>query len=97
MGLGGSPQRYQQLRRQRHPRRDADRDLRGLVGNARDLSHFCFGSPGLGVLLRLEGADALPTAALGDSDTARVGQWVLAVGSPIGIDQTPGAAVSGCR
>jgi serine protease Do len=47
--------------------------------------------------LRLEGADALPTAALGDSDTARVGQWVLAVGSPIGIDQTPGAAVSGCR
>jgi S1-C subfamily serine protease len=39
-------------------------------------------------LLRLEGADALPTAALGDSDTARVGQWVLAVGSPFGLDQT---------
>jgi S1-C subfamily serine protease len=39
-------------------------------------------------LLRLEGADSLPTAALGDSDTARVGQWVLAIGSPFGLDQT---------
>jgi serine protease Do len=30
----------------------------------------------------------LPTAALGDSDKARVGQWVLAIGSPFGLNQT---------
>ena len=39
-------------------------------------------------VLRLEGADALPTAVLGDSDGVRVGQWVLAIGSPFGLNQT---------
>jgi S1-C subfamily serine protease len=39
-------------------------------------------------ILRLDGVDSLPTAVLGDSDTARVGQWVLAIGSPFGLNQT---------
>ncbi|OAI51383.1 serine endoprotease [Planctomycetaceae bacterium SCGC AG-212-F19] len=39
-------------------------------------------------LLRLEGGGDLPTAPLGNSDQARVGQWVLAVGSPFGLNQT---------
>jgi S1-C subfamily serine protease len=39
-------------------------------------------------LLRLEGVDNAPTAVLGDSDTVRVGQWVLAIGSPFGLNQT---------
>jgi S1-C subfamily serine protease len=39
-------------------------------------------------LLRLEGLDAAPTAVLGDSDGVRVGQWVLAFGSPFGLNQT---------
>jgi S1-C subfamily serine protease len=39
-------------------------------------------------LLRLDGVDNLPTATLGDSDTVRVGQWVLALGSPFGLNQT---------
>jgi S1-C subfamily serine protease len=39
-------------------------------------------------LLRMEGADNQPAATLGDSDTARVGQWVLAFGSPFGLNQT---------
>jgi S1-C subfamily serine protease len=38
-------------------------------------------------VMKLE-ADGLPTAALGDSDTVRVGQWVLAIGSPFGLNQT---------
>ncbi len=38
-------------------------------------------------VLKLD-ADNLPAAALGDSDSARVGQWVLAVGSPFGLNQT---------
>ncbi len=39
-------------------------------------------------LLRLEGAENLPVASLGDSDTMRVGHWVLAFGSPFGLNQT---------
>jgi serine protease Do len=39
-------------------------------------------------LLRLGDVERLVTAPLGDSDRARVGQWVLAIGSPFGLDQT---------
>jgi serine protease Do len=38
-------------------------------------------------LLRLDD-DTLPTLAPGNSDAARVGQWVLAFGSPFGLNQT---------
>lgn len=33
-------------------------------------------------------ATGLPTAELGDSDTAGVGQWVLAIGNPLGYEGT---------
>ena len=33
-------------------------------------------------------ADLLPAAELGDSDSLEVGDWVLAVGSPFGLEQT---------
>lgn len=39
-------------------------------------------------VLLLDTADNLPTARLGDSDQMRVGQWVLAIGSPFGLNQT---------
>ncbi len=39
-------------------------------------------------LLSLDGAVNLPTAVLGNSDNARVGRWVLAIGSPFGLNQT---------
>jgi S1-C subfamily serine protease len=39
-------------------------------------------------VLRLDGVDDLPVAALGNSDQMRVGQWVLAIGSPFGLNQT---------
>ncbi len=37
--------------------------------------------------LKLE-SDDLPAISLGDSDRSRVGQWVLAFGSPFGLNQT---------
>jgi S1-C subfamily serine protease len=39
-------------------------------------------------VLRLDAVDNLPSATFGDSDRARVGQWVLAIGSPFGLNQT---------
>src|SRR5207248_2083171 len=35
----------------------------------------------------------LPAVALGDSDDAQVGDWVLAVGSPFGLEQTVTAGI----
>jgi serine protease Do len=39
-------------------------------------------------VLGLDSQAVLPVAPLGDSDKARVGQWVLAFGSPFGLNQT---------
>ncbi|MDT7540669.1 MAG: serine protease Do [Acidobacteriota bacterium] len=39
----------------------------------------------------------LPTVKLGDSDSAQVGDWVLAVGSPFGLDQTVTAGIISTR
>jgi serine protease Do len=38
-------------------------------------------------VVRIEGRD-LPVAALGDSDGLQVGQWVLAIGNPFGLEHT---------
>lgn len=34
------------------------------------------------------GKDALPTATLGDSEQVQVGDWAIAVGNPLGLDNT---------
>lgn len=39
-------------------------------------------------LLKVTADHPLPSARLGDSSTVRVGQWVLAVGNPFGLDRT---------
>jgi S1-C subfamily serine protease len=39
-------------------------------------------------VLRLDNAGTVAAAPLGDSDRVRVGQWVLAFGSPFGLNQT---------
>jgi serine protease Do len=39
-------------------------------------------------LIRVEGKNSLPIARFGDSATLRVGEEVVAIGNPIGLDQT---------
>ena len=40
-------------------------------------------------VLKIEApSDSLPVAALGNSDTLRVGQWAIAIGNPFGLDRT---------
>src|SRR5262245_5955051 len=39
-------------------------------------------------LLVLDHVTSLPTATLGNSDHAKVGRWVLAIGSPFGLNQS---------
>jgi serine protease Do len=44
-------------------------------------------------LIRLENAKELPALALGDSDAIKVGEWVIAVGSPFGLEHTVTAGI----
>lgn len=44
-------------------------------------------------VLKVTGGDHLVPAELGDSDALRVGEWVLAVGNPFGLDQTVTAGI----
>jgi serine protease Do len=44
-------------------------------------------------LLKIDGAGPLPHARWGDSDAARVGDWVLAIGNPFGLDNTVSSGI----
>ena len=44
-------------------------------------------------VLKIEASKDLPTVTLGDSNAAQVGDWVLAMGSPFGLDQTVTAGI----
>ena len=44
-------------------------------------------------VLKIEAPRDLPTVTLGDSNAAQVGDWVLAMGSPFGLDQTVTAGI----
>jgi serine protease Do len=44
-------------------------------------------------VLKIEAPRDLPTLKLGDSNASEVGDWVLAIGSPFGLDQTVTAGI----
>ncbi len=44
-------------------------------------------------LLKIESETPLPIVQIGDSDNVKVGQWVAAVGSPYGLDQSVTAGI----
>ena len=44
-------------------------------------------------VIKIEAGKQLPAAKLGDSDAANVGDWVLAIGSPFGLEQTVTAGI----
>ncbi len=44
-------------------------------------------------VIRIEGGGNLPSAKLGDSDQLRIGDWVIAIGSPFELDQTVSAGI----
>jgi len=39
-------------------------------------------------VIKIEPSGKLPSAPLGDSDKIKVGEWVIAIGSPFGLEQT---------
>ncbi|MHB8910528.1 MAG: DegQ family serine endoprotease [Syntrophales bacterium] len=44
-------------------------------------------------LIKVKSTDSLPVAETGDSDKLRVGDWVLAIGNPFGLEQTVTAGI----
>ena len=48
-------------------------------------------------ILSIDSAQPLPTATLGNSDTAKVGRWVLAIGSPFGLNQSVSHGIISAR
>jgi serine protease Do len=44
-------------------------------------------------VIKIDAHKSLPTAKLGNSDSLQVGDWVLAVGSPFGLEQTVTAGI----
>jgi serine protease Do len=44
-------------------------------------------------LLQIEAEGALPVAPLGNSDNVQIGEWVIAIGNPFGLDHTVTAGI----
>ena len=44
-------------------------------------------------LIKVEAEGQLPTTSLGDSDDLKVGEWVMAIGNPFGLEQTVTAGI----
>ncbi len=48
-------------------------------------------------LIKVDNGGPLPVVAFGDSDAARVGDWVVAIGTPFGLDQTVTVGIISAR
>lgn len=44
-------------------------------------------------ILKIKSNDSFPSAELGDSDNLKIGEWVIAIGSPFGLEQTVTAGI----
>ncbi|MDI6742615.1 MAG: DegQ family serine endoprotease [Smithella sp.] len=44
-------------------------------------------------LIKIKPENGLPTVEIGDSDSLKVGEWVLAIGNPFGLEQTVTAGI----
>ncbi len=72
---------------------DAERVTVTLTDHRAFKARVIGGDPSTDVaVIKIEGAN-LPTAVLGDDSTARVGDWVVAVGNPLGLDFTVTAGI----
>jgi serine protease Do len=72
---------------------DADRVTVTLLDNRQFNAKVVGRDPTTDVALIKVDAKDLPTVALGDDKNARVGQWVVAIGNPLGLDFTVTAGI----
>ena len=76
---------------------DADRVTVRLLDNRTFTAKVIGRDPTTDVaVIKVEAGD-LPTVALGDDASARVGQWVVAIGNPLGLDFTVTAGIVSAR
>ncbi|HEX2719199.1 MAG TPA: Do family serine endopeptidase [Gemmatimonadaceae bacterium] len=72
---------------------DADRVTAKLTDGREFVAKVVGRDPSTDIaLIKIDGSN-LPTAALGDDATTRVGEWVLAIGNPLGLDFTVTAGI----
>ncbi|MDR2744079.1 MAG: DegQ family serine endoprotease [Desulfovibrio sp.] len=69
--------------------------LNSGVGSGENLSAKLIGSDEESdlALLKVDTQKALPYLAFGDSDTLKVGEWLLAIGNPFGLENTVTAGI----
>src|SRR6185436_19344454 len=72
---------------------DADRVTVTLLDNRQFTAKVIGTDPTTDVALIKVDADNLPVVQLGNDEAARVGQWVVAIGNPLGLDFTVTAGI----
>src|SRR3954469_8932285 len=76
-----------------HVVEEADRVTVTLLDNRQFTAKVIGTDPTTDVALIKVDANDLPTVSLGNDDAARVGQWVVAIGNPLGLDFTVTAGI----
>jgi len=73
--------------------------IKVLLQDGRELDAWLVGTDAKTdlALLKVETKGALPAVAFGDSDVARVGDWVLAIGNPFGLGGSATAGIISAR